>query len=99
MQHAQPAKVPSIREELRLWQEEQDATAKSNRPRTDAHSSKSSIVQDYVQRAPGDNLAGEPAHLDISESGPGAIFGSDDHVIETNENFPTLRPGDMVEMK
>ena len=89
----------SIREQLQLWQQQQDAIAESNPSPITNSGSNAGILANYVTRAPGDDLVPEPARIESEPYDLDLPFNNDGEVITTNESQPLILPGDLVEMR
>lgn len=88
-----------IREQLRLWQEEQDAIAELNPAPAVCAGSNAGLLANYIASAPGDSLLAEPVEIENQSTDLDPPSGNDDEIMETNEGQPVLLPGDLVEMR
>jgi len=88
-----------IREQLQLWQQQQDAIAKSNPSPVTKCASNAGMLANYVMSAPGDDLVAEPAQIENQAYDLDASFSNDDEVMETKQGQPLILPGDLVEMR
>ncbi|MCJ1246935.1 hypothetical protein MMC30_004146 [Trapelia coarctata] len=88
-----------IREQLQLWQQQQDATAKSNLSPVTNGGNNAGLLARYITSAPGDDLVAEPAQIESQSYDLDPPFCNDDEVMETNEGRPLILPGDLVEMR
>jgi len=88
-----------IQEQLKIWQQQQDAIAESNPSPVVNVGSNAGLLASYVTRAPGDSLVAEPAQIESQSTDLDPPFSNDDEVMETNEGQPIILPGDLVEMR
>lgn len=88
-----------IREKLQLWQEQQDAIAKTNSSPAVNSGSNAGLLASYITSAPGDSLVGEPAQIESQSNVPDPPFSNEDEIMETNEGQPLILPGHMVELR